>query len=175
MSVARLGYRRYLKGHVTLLHAVDTIRRIRADDKLDWDDAPRIASFIAGEAIMWGGDILDWRKAPMKPLYIIDALIISGGIVSYAIAGEEGVYDFVDLISGEVSAAEWADVVVPAIQSEVTEPIIEYVTEELWQNQIVDPITAWGSRRKEEIIETGEWLVERKRRILSPLRYYNPF
>jgi len=162
MSVARLGYRRYLKGHVTLLHAVDTIRRIRADDKLDWDDAPRIASFIAGEAIMWGGDLLDWRKAPMKPLYIIDALIISGGIVSYAIAGEEGVYDFVDLISGEVSPAEWADVVVPAIQSEVTEPIIEYVTEELWQKQLVDPITGWAARRERDLKRA--WEITRPRK-----------
>jgi len=158
----RVGYRRFIKGHVTLLHGIDTIRRIRADDKLDWDDAPRIGSFIAGEAIMWGGDFLDWRKAPMKPLYIIDAAIIVGGVVSYGIAGEEGVYDYVDVITGEVTPSEYIDVVVPAIQSEVTEPIIEYVTEEIWQKQLVDPIGGWLSRRERDLQRV--WEITRPRK-----------
>ena len=168
--MARLGYRRFLKGHLTVLHAVDTIRRIRADDKLDWDDAPRIGSFIAGEAIMWGSDLLDWRKAPMKPLYIIDAAIITGGVVSYAIAGEEGVYDYVDLISGEVSPTEFAEVVIPAIQSEVTEPIIDYVVEEIWEKQLVDPITGWVSRREDELIAGAKhFKKEFKSRWMNPV------
>lgn len=75
--------------------------------------------------------------------------------------------DAVVLALDPPTPVEWVEVVAPAIQSEVTQPIIEYVTEELWQKQLVDPITAWGSRRKEEIIETGEWLEEQKRRFLT--------
>lgn len=121
--VRKIGYRQVFKGHITLLHAVDTIRRIREDDKLDWDDVPKIMSFFAGEAMLWGPDFLDWKKAPMKPLYIIDAMIIGGGIASYVIGGEEGVYNYVDLITGEVTPAEYYEVVGPVVATVVTKEI----------------------------------------------------
>lgn len=121
--MGRVGYRRLIKGHITVFHAADTIRRIREDDKLDWNDLPKIVSFLAGEAMLWGPDFLDWKKAPLKPLYIIDGLIILGGVVSYAIGGEEGVYNYLDLITGDVSPAKFYDVVAPAVSTAVSKEI----------------------------------------------------
>jgi len=96
---------------------------------------------------------------------------VAAGVATTAVVLEvTGLGDWEDavvLALDPPNPIEWAEVVGPAIQSEVTEPIIEYVTEELWQKQLVDPITAWGSRRKQEIIETKEWLEERKRLFLT--------
>lgn len=61
--------------------------------------------------------------------------------------------EVLDLVLDPPSPKEWYDLVVPTIQEEITEPIIEYVTEELWQKQLADPISAWGSRRRRELEE----------------------
>lgn len=123
MAKTKVGYRRAIKGHITLLHAVDTIRRIREDKKYGWDDVPKVVSFVIGEALLWGPDLLDWKKASLKPLYIIDGLIIAGGIVSYGIGGEQGVYDFVDVITGEVTPAKYYSVVVPQVKKKITREV----------------------------------------------------
>jgi hypothetical protein len=85
---------------------------------------------------------------------------VAAGVATTAVVLEvTGLGDWEDavvLALDPPTPVEWVEVVVPAIQSEVTEPIIEYVTEELWQKQLVDPITAWGSRRKKELIQGKE-------------------
>jgi len=144
-------YAQHFKGGATLIHALYTIDEVYEDEKVDWDDAGTIASFIAWEAVLWGTDFLEWREIHKKPLYIIEAAIIAGGFISYGIGGREGLMNYVDLMTGKVTPKEWLEVVGPAIQSEVTEPIIEYLTEELWQKQLVDPIGGWVSRREKDI------------------------
>jgi len=67
----------------------------------------------------------------------------------------EDVLDLV-LTDPEDIPGKWAEVVLPAIQSEITEPVIEYVTEELWQKQLVDPIGGWLSRRERDLWHAWE-------------------
>jgi len=57
---------------------------------------------------------------------------------------------------------KWVEVVAPAVREEITEPIIEYVTEELWQKQLVDPIGGWISRRERDIRRA--WEITRPRK-----------
>jgi len=57
---------------------------------------------------------------------------------------------------------KWIEVVGPAIREEITEPVIEYVTEELWQKQLVDPIGGWLSRRERDLERA--WEITRPRR-----------
>jgi len=102
-------YAQHFKGGATLIHALYTIDEVYADEKVDWDDAGTIASFIAWEAVLWGTDFLEWRKIHKKPLYIIEAAIIAGGVISYGIAGREGLMNYVDLMTGKVSPMEFAE------------------------------------------------------------------
>jgi len=68
----------------------------------------------------------------------------TGLIVEATGIGEwETVRDFV-LQDPRDMPRDYFETVVPAIQSEITEPIIDYIFEELWQKQLVEPLTqAW--------------------------------
>lgn len=64
--------------------------------------------------------------------------------------------DVVELIVDPPSPKEFYKVVAPAIREEITEPIIDYVVDELWQKQLVEPIGGWLSRRERDIRKTWE-------------------
>lgn len=121
-------YAQHFKAGATLVHALYTIDEVYADDKVDWDDAGTIASFIAWEAVLWGTDLLEWRNIHKKPLYIIEAAIIAGGVVSYAIAGREGLMNYADLMTGKVSPGEYYEVVAPQVTEKFRE--LDQVTDE---------------------------------------------
>jgi len=87
-------------------------------------------------------------------------LIATAAIVEVTGIGEWE--DVVEMALDPPTPKEWIEVVAPAIQSEVTEPVIEYVTEELWQKQLVDPIGGWLGRRERDIERV--WEITRPRR-----------
>jgi len=122
-----MRFAQHFKAGVTLTHTVYTIDRIFEDDKLDWDDTPTIMAFVAGEAVMWGGDFLDWRKAGKKPLYVIEAAVLLGGVASYAIGGREGLVTYTDIVTGKIGPGQWYDVVAP----EVKKKFIKHVAQPL--------------------------------------------
>ena len=100
----------------------------------------------------------------LAPYWIgIGAGVVATGIIVEATGiGEwEDVRDFV-LQDPRDMPRDYYETVVPAIQSEVTEPIIEYVTEELWQKQLVDPITGWVDRRERDLRRA--WEITRPRK-----------
>jgi len=70
--------------------------------------------------------------------------------------------EVLDLVLDPPSPQEWAEVVGPAIQSEITEPMIEYITEDLWQKQLVEPIGGWLSRRERDLRQA--WEITRPRK-----------
>jgi len=111
-----MRFSQHLKAGATLVHAIYTIDKIYEDDKLDWDDTPIIMTFIAGEAMMWGGDFLDWRKAGKKPLYAIEGALLLGGVASYAIGGREGLVTYTDIVTGKIGPGQWYDVVAPEVK-----------------------------------------------------------
>jgi len=116
-----MRFSQHFKAVGTLVHTIYVIDKIYEDDELNWDDAPTIATFIAGELLIWGGDILDWRKVGKKPLYIIEAAILIGGVTSYAIGGREGLVAYTDVLTGQVGPGEWYDVVAPEVKKELKE------------------------------------------------------
>lgn len=94
----------------------------------------------------------------LAPYWIgIGAGVVATGIIVEATGiGEwEDVRDFV-LQDPRDMPRDYFETVVPAIQSEITEPIIEYVTEEIWQKQLVDPIGGWLSRRERDLRQVWE-------------------
>jgi len=118
-------YAQHFKAGATLIHALYTIDEVYADDKVDWDDASTIASFVAWEAVFWGSDFLEWRNIHKKPLYIIEAAIIAGGVISYGIAGREGLMDYTDFMTGKVGPKEYYDVVAPEVKRVVKERVAD--------------------------------------------------
>lgn len=89
-------------------------------------------------------------------------VIATAAIVEITGIGEwEDVRDFV-LQDPRDMPADYIETVAPAIQSEITEPMIEYITEELWQKQLVEPIGGWLSRRERELREA--WEITKPRR-----------
>lgn len=69
---------------------------------------------------------------------------------------------------------DWVEVVVPAIQSEITEPIIEYI-ETTWEEQIVQPISGYVEEKKRQAISTFEIarvLFKEQLKRSTPLRYF---
>jgi hypothetical protein len=85
---------------------------------------------------------------------------IGTGLIATAVILEvTGIGEWEDVVEFALdppTPAEWAEVVGPAIVSEVTDPAIKYLKEDLWQKQIVDPITGWGARRKAELIQAKQ-------------------
>jgi len=96
------------------------------------------------------------------------------GIVAAAIGGSEGVKDYADFILdvplGAGQKKKWKEVVVPAIESEIVEPIATYIDDE-----VVKPIErkanasySWADQNIfQPVLRYGQWYWGRDR--------YNPF
>jgi len=86
---------------------------------------------------------------------------IGVGIVSTAIilevTGLGEWEDAVEILLDPPSPKKWVEVVGPAIRDELIEPTVEYVTEELWQKQLVEPIGGWLNRRERDIRQAWEF------------------
>jgi len=97
-----LSFQKHQKIWLTVGGAVATWEIISADDELTWSDAPAIGTFIGGTAFLWATDFLEWKNFSKKPLYILEAAIVAGGIASYAIGGKEGLFTYKDFITDPV-------------------------------------------------------------------------
>jgi len=84
------------------------------------------------------------------------AIGVAATIVIVEATGIGTAEEVLDLLLDPPSPKKWVEVVGPAIREEITEPVIEYVTEELWQKQLVDPIGGWLSRRERDLRHAWE-------------------
>jgi len=64
--------------------------------------------------------------------------------------------DAVDLVLEPPTPIEWYEVVAPAVKEKILAPTVEYVTEELWQKQLVRPVSGWVDRRAQELEQGKE-------------------
>jgi hypothetical protein len=97
-----LSFQKHQKIWLTVGGAIATWEIISADDKLTWSDAPAIGTFVGGTAFLWATDFLEWKNFSKKPLYILEAAIVTGGIASYAIGGKEGLFTYKDFITDPI-------------------------------------------------------------------------
>lgn len=130
-----MRYTQHFKGIGTLVHVVYTIDRIYEDDKLDWDDTPTIMAFIGGEALIWGGDFLDWKNVGKKPLYIIEGAILLGGIASYAIGGREGLVTYTDILTGKIGPGKWYRTVAPEVKKAFIKHVAQPIAIEIQEKE----------------------------------------
>jgi len=87
----------------------------------------------------------------------------AGTLAAMAIVEVTGIGEAEDVVDFvlDPDPVDWYKVVAPAVREKITEPIIEYVTEELWQKQLVDPITEWASEAERELREGVDVLVDK--------------
>lgn len=114
------------------------------DKKLTFEDLDETAKAVVALGFIWGGNKL---LANLPAIKVVEGLVLSGAVVSFAIAGEKGFDDYVDFMTGEVSPKEFGEVV----QAELIQPAKKYIMEELWEEQLVKPVTSWVNRRIDEL------------------------
>jgi len=146
-----------------ITHAVYELRRKEGDHVSD-------AMVVAGTAISIGaiwypeiratmiGAALGTAAGPVAVAAVTAYAV--GGVIAFAAAdpddeGWYGVEALKEYYHDPIGTT--ADIIV----EKVTDPAITYLQEEIWQKQLVDPITGWIGRRERELaqakkdLETG--------------------
>jgi len=145
---------------VLIIAAIVKVREKKGDHVAD---AIVIVSTTIAVVAIWNPEIRATivGAALATPLAPAAAIALSayaiGGIISF-VAAEEGqeAQALVDYYHDPIGTTK--DIIV----REVTDPVITYVTEELWQKQLVDPITGWAARRERDLKRA--WEITRPRK-----------
>jgi len=123
--------------------------------KGDWAEATKDTAFFAVKVAPVVAPNLVFGA--LAPYWIGAAVGVGVTIAIVEITGLGTTEDVLDLVLDPWNAPKkYVEVVGPALKEKVTEPIIEYVTEELWQKQLVEPIGGWLSRRERDVRRAWE-------------------
>jgi len=139
---------------VLIIAAIVKVREKKGDHVAD---AIVIASTTIAVVAIWNPEIRATivgaaLATPLAPAAAVAVTAYAiGGVISF-VAAEEGeeAQALVDYYHDPIGTT--GDILV----REVTDPVITYVTEELWQKQIADPIGGWLSRRERDIRRAWE-------------------
>jgi len=107
--------------------------------KGDWLEAGKDTAYFAITIGPVVAPNLAWRAAAPVILGVGAGLIVTVAIVEATGIGTTE--DVIDMVLDPPSPSEFLDVVGPQVQEHITEPIIDYLFEEIWQKQLVDPLT----------------------------------
>jgi hypothetical protein len=122
--------------------ALAALWKINQKEGDTFSDALVIGGATLGIARVWRPEIIviaaGWAAPAIVPVgAAIMAPVAVGGVVSLAIGGTEGVKNYGDFIMdvpfGKGQREKFKDVVIPAIESEIIEPIKQTINEEIIQ------------------------------------------
>jgi len=122
--------------------------------KGDWAEAAKDTAFFA--VAITPVVAPNFFFGTLAPVWIGAAVGVGVTIAIVEFTGIGTAEEVIDLVLDPPSPKEWIDVVGPAIVSEVTDPVITYLEEEIWQKGLVDPITGWVSDAEREIKRAWE-------------------
>lgn len=120
------------------------------DRAITLEDADEIAEYGVKMTLIWGPELAVVMGLTAAPLWGVYAIFGAGFVVSYAIGGREGAEEFADYA---FSPRRW----LPTIRDQLTDPAITYLKEEIWQEQLVDPIGEWWQHQIVDPV-TDSWL-----------------
>jgi len=120
------------------------------DREITWEDADEIAEYGVKVAFIWGPELAVVMGLTSAPLWGVYAIFGAGFVMSYAIGGREGAEEFADYA---FTPRRW----LPTIRDQITDPTITYLRDEIWQEQLVDPITDFWQHKVVDPI-TDSWL-----------------
>ena len=126
----------------------------RDDRKITWEDLDETIYAAAAMLLIWPEVAAPLLVSP--PALAVESIVLGGFVISVAIGaskggvegGIEGGYNYYEFITQPKKYKERS---VPLIRKYITEPVIDYVVEELWQKQLADPIGTWYDQRKKDL------------------------
>lgn len=121
-------------------------KALRDDGKITIEDIDETALAAGGIAFIWKGNVI---LASVPGLWIVESIVASGAVASYAIGGIEGVDNYAEFIS---DPGEWATLGVGTTM-DYSLPIIY---EEVIAPKIVDPIVGWVETKIDQGIALGK-------------------
>jgi len=124
-------------------------------DDGDWVEAARDTAFFSVAILPVVAPTFFFGQVAF-PVLMGAAIGVGVTMAIVEVTGIGTAEEVLDLVLDPPSPKEWIEVVGPAVREEITDPIVEYVTEELWQNQLVDPIGGWISRRERDLRRAWE-------------------
>jgi len=159
MSVTKVGVAR----GITAAYLVLQYRKEMQENyrKGDWVEAAKDTAFFSVAILPVVAPSFFFGSVAFPVLTGV-AIGVGVTMVIVEVTGIGTAEEVLDLVLDPPSPKEWYEVVAPAVREEITEPIIDYVTEELWQEQLVDPIGGWISRRERDIKRV--WSITRPRK-----------
>lgn len=112
------------------LIAASAIYEIKKDEKFTLGDVWTLTGAAVSIGAIWYPEIRVAAATAAAPYAVpagaAVAVPVAAGLVTSAIVGgEEGVKDYYEFMTGEVSYDQWKEVVVPAIEQEVMKPIAD--------------------------------------------------
>lgn len=116
------------------------------DRDITLEDADEMAEYVLKIGVIWGPEIAMLMAAPVWPLYGVYAIAGAGLVASYAIGGQEGAEEYMEYIT---TPSRWG----PTVRDQITAPIIEYIEEEIWEEQLVKPIGSWYRTQRRKVGE----------------------
>lgn len=127
------------------------------DEKLTREDADEI--FWATLALGWVWSDVALMGVSTAALAPVAGVIVLGGVASYGIGGKSGFDDYVSVMTGDVSPEEYYDIVAPAIESEIIEPIVTDIEEKI---TIIEEVLGMAYRSLKRNLGLG-WKLTRPR------------
>lgn len=114
----------------------------RDDRKITWDDWPELSKGTAALGILWAPEILTITGVSTTPLVIVEGVVVTGAIVSYAVGGVEGVENYIDFITEPEKYYARSKFTVKTIyEQKIEEPLQEAA---IWYVETVDDwIAKW--------------------------------
>lgn len=101
---------------------------IRDDRRFTAEDIDETMALALGMGWIWGGEVLTVAAVSTTPIVAVEAIVAAGAVGSYAIAGSEGVENYVDFITEPTKMVERT--------MEVTVPALEQVVIDQWNKEV---------------------------------------
>lgn len=101
---------------------------IRDDRRFTPEDIDETMALALGMGWIWGGEVLTVAAVSTTPIVAVEAIVAAGAVGSYAIAGTEGVENYVDFITEPTKMVERT--------MEVTVPALEQVVVDQWNKEV---------------------------------------
>jgi len=140
-----------LKVGLTAKATWDVYQEAWMDDRdITLEDADEIAEYGVRIGLIWGPEIAVVMGLTAAPLWGVYAIFGAGFVVSGIIGGREGAEEFADYA---FTPRRW----LPTIRDQITDPVITYLRDEIWQEQLVDPITEYWQHKIVDPV-TDSWL-----------------
>jgi len=122
------------------------------DRKITIEDAGELAAYGTKMGLIWGPELAVLMGLTAAPLWGVYAVVGVGFVASYAIGGREGAEQFTEYIFA--GPERW----LPTIRDQITDPAITYLRDEIWQEQLVDPITEfWQDKIVDPVTDSWLW------------------